>query len=155
MTISELEQVKRKLEHYCAYQERCHAEVESKLYALKVPRSYHAQIMVYLIEENYLNEQRFAVSFARGKHTISYWGKRRIELELKQRNISAYLIRFALNEIDEQVYQSNFEKISLQRWESLENKALLQRKKSLTDYLYRKGYGYEMICNRIEDLLSE
>lgn len=153
MTISDMEKLKAKLEHYCAYQERCHADVEGKLYGLGVSSNYHSEVIVYLIEQNFLNEERFAKSFARGKHNISYWGRNRIALELKQRKISSYLINIALKQIDEKEYVCNFEKVSLQKWISLKERELAKRKKATMDYLYRKGYEYEMIVNRIEDLL--
>jgi regulatory protein len=67
-----------KLEHFCAYQERCHSEVVSKLYSLKMTADEIDTIVVQLIESNFLNESRFACSFARGKHRIKHWGRIRI-----------------------------------------------------------------------------
>src|SRR4051812_34575098 len=86
----------QKIEHFCAYQERYHEEVVSKLWSMKMDPEEIDQIMVHLIAENFLNEERFACSFARGKHRIKHWGKIRIINELKFRNISQTLINIAL-----------------------------------------------------------
>ncbi|HBS52705.1 MAG TPA: recombinase RecX, partial [Flavobacterium sp.] len=91
--MSEVNSVKEaihKIEHFCAYQERCHDEVMQKLRSMKMDSNEIDEILAHLIQENYLNESRFACSFARGKHRIKFWGKVRIVNELKFRNISTY-----------------------------------------------------------------
>jgi len=85
----------QKLEHFCAYQERCHDEVIAKLQSLKMTSEEIDFIVVKLIEDNFLNETRFACSFARGKHRIKHWGKIRITNELKARHISSTNITLA------------------------------------------------------------
>ena len=89
-------EAKQKLEHYCAYQERCHDEVLQKLRSFRVDRTVIDEVIVHLIENNFLNEERFACSFTRGKHRIKHWGKIRIVNELKFRNISQYNITTCL-----------------------------------------------------------
>lgn len=149
-----IQQATNKLEHYCAYQDRCHSEVTDKLFKLKVPIDIHDQIVVHLIEQNFLNEQRFAQSFARGKHRISGWGKQRITAELKQRKISPYLIKKALEEITDEMYFETLNKISLSRWNTLSDIDIEKKKFKLKSYLYRKGYEYEFINDQL-DFLSE
>ncbi len=83
-----LQEAQKKLEHYCAYQERCHQEVEQKLRSMNMIPEVIEIIIGNLIEENYLNETRFAQSFARGKFRIKKWGKERIVRELKNENFS-------------------------------------------------------------------
>ena len=103
-----LQEAQKKLEYYCAYQERCHWEVEQKLKDLQMIPEAQEEIISKLIEENYLNESRFAQSFARGKFNIKKWGKQRIVNELKARKISEYNIKLALKEISDEAYQSAF-----------------------------------------------
>ena len=79
-----LEEARKKLEYYCTYQERCHQEVTRKLREMKMIPEAIDQIIVHLIKENFLNETRFAQSFARGKFRIKKWGKQRISNELKK-----------------------------------------------------------------------
>ena len=96
LTISD---AKKKLEHYCVYQERCHKEVINKLKELGIIPSAIDLIVTDLIQNNYLNETRFAQSYARGKFNIKKWGKGRILRELKKRGISEYNINLGMKEI--------------------------------------------------------
>lgn len=144
-----------KLEYYCAYQERCHSEVVSKLYDLKIDTDLHDLVIVHLISENYLNEERFARGFARGKHRISSWGKNRIKNELKQRKITDYLITKALTELDDELYFSTFEKISLSKWNTTTGKNIQSKKQKVIGYLHRKGYELDLIYDRITELESQ
>jgi len=93
------EQALQKLRHYCSYQERCHSEVKTKLYQLGVSKTLWDEMIAELIQGNYLNEERFAMAFARGKFKMNHWGKRKIEFELKAKFISDYCIKKAMKEI--------------------------------------------------------
>ena len=95
------EQALQKLKHYCGYQERSHAEVKAKLYELGVRKADHDEIISTLIEEDYLNEERFAMAFARGKFRMKQWGRIKIKYELKQKQVSEYCIKKAFKEINE------------------------------------------------------
>ena len=96
-----------KLQKYCAYQDRCHKEVEQKLTQMRMIPKAIEQIIVDLIQNNYLNEERFAKAYVRGKFSIKKWGKVRLTLELKQRQISKYVIKTALAEIDPDALSSS------------------------------------------------
>ncbi|WP_080752498.1 regulatory protein RecX [Myroides marinus] len=147
-----LEQAKNKLEHFCAYQNRCHAEVVTKLYNLKVTPSLHDEVIVHLIEHKFLNEERFACSFARGKHRISGWGKNRILGELKLRKISSFLIKKAMLEITDEMYFETLDRIAAQKWNSLTDTDITKKTQKLIGYLHRKGYEMEYITDKIEEL---
>ncbi len=98
------EEALSKLQRYCAYQDRCHKEVRSKLLDLGV-RGYDVEdVMASLIEENFLNEERYARSFVRGKFRMKQWGRRKIQQELKMKNISAYCLKKGFEEIEEEEY---------------------------------------------------
>jgi regulatory protein len=148
MTIKEAIQ---KLEHFCAYQERCHAEVTSKLYDLKMTVEEMDQIIVHLIQENFLNETRFACSFARGKHRIKHWGKIRITNELKFRQISNANITLALKEISAQEYQNTFDELSERCWHSIIEKNSLKKRKKFCDYLLRRGYESNLVYDKLKE----
>lgn len=151
MTISISEGVK-KLESYCAYQERCHDEVFQKLRGMFFDANEIDEIIVHLINNNYLNEERFACSFARGKFRIKHWGKIRIVNELKFRNISQYNITTALKEINSEEYVTNFHIISERHWESISDQNSLKKRKKFCDYLLRKGWESNMIYEKVKDL---
>lgn len=134
------EQALQKLKHYCAYQERCHQEVVDKLYDLGVWKKEHDAILATLIEENYLNEERFAIQFAGGKFRTRQWGRVKIRYELRQRKVSEYCIKKALKQIDEDEYLATLEKLAEEKFASLRSGQYLIRKKKTLDYLIGKGF---------------
>jgi regulatory protein len=152
MTIKEAIQ---KIEHFCAYQERCHEEVVSKLWSMKMYSEEIDQIIVHLIEHNFLNEARFACSFARGKHRIKYWGKIRITNELKMRKIGQNLINLALNEITPEEYIATFEDLAERNWKSIPEKNILKKRKKFCDYMLRRGFESHLIYEKVRELENE
>ncbi|MBT8185258.1 MAG: RecX family transcriptional regulator, partial [Eudoraea sp.] len=128
-----------KLEGYCAYQERCHQEVRSKLLKMHMIPEAIDRVITHLIQEDFLNEERFSRAFARGKHHIKKWGRRRIVSELKQRNISKFNINSALDEIDEEAYLSTFDALSDKRLAQIQGESLQKKRKKLANYLLYRG----------------
>ena len=110
--IADLEKIK----HFCAYQERCHSEVRSRLLEMKVYGAELEDFMVILIEENFLNEERFARAFARGKFSLKQWGRIKIKHELKARNITSTLIQMAKKEIEEADYERTLQQLPEKKW---------------------------------------
>lgn len=147
-----VDEAKRKLEQYCAYQERCHAEVVQKLTEMRMIPQAIDVVVVHLIDNNFLNEERFACSFARGKFRIKQWGRRRIVNELKFRDVSIYNINKALKEIPDDEYAEVFEKLSEREWDNSNEKDLNKKKKKLSDYLLRKGYESDLVMDRVHFL---
>jgi regulatory protein len=150
-----IEEIKRKLERYCVYQDRCHKEIETKLKEFVLIEEAKNQIVLHLLEHNFLNEERFSKSFARGKFKIKNWGKQRIIRELKFRDISEYNIKTALKEIDEQEYLSIIYKITDKRNLLINESDFYKRKKKLTDFLIRKGYEFELIFETVKNVLEK
>jgi regulatory protein len=153
--MSEVNSVKEaihKIEHFCAYQERCHDEVVQKLRAMKMDSNEIDEIVAHLIKENYLNESRFACSFARGKHRIKFWGKVRIVNELKFRNISTYNINLALKEITTEEYEANFNTLAERNWNAVKESNGLKKRKKCCDFLLRKGYESNLVYEKVKEL---
>ena len=144
------EQALQKLKHYCAYQERSHSEVKEKLYNLGVWKKDHDEIIATLIEENYLNEERFAIAFAGGKFRIKHWGRVKIKYELKQKQVSEYCIKKALKQIDDGEYLKVLTKLAKEKYASLKSEQYLIRKKKTMDYLMQRGFEMELIRTVIE-----
>ncbi|MHC0446626.1 regulatory protein RecX [Flavobacterium sp. 3-218] len=142
----------QKLEHFCAYQERCHDEVVDKLYSLKMTSDEIDYIVVQLIEGNFLNETRFACSFARGKHRIKHWGKIRITNELKMRNISSTNITLALKEISVEEYFETFENLAERSWDTISETNLLKKRKKFCDYMLRRGFESNLVYEKVKEL---
>ncbi|WP_348798126.1 regulatory protein RecX [Flavobacterium adhaerens] len=150
--IYSIKEAKQKIEHFCAYQERCHEEVVSKLWSMKLTSAEIDEVVVHLIQENFLNESRFACSFARGKHRIKQWGKIRIVNELKMRNINQTLINLALKEISSEEYIATFEALSERNWNSITEKNTLKKRKKFCDYMLRRGFESNLIYDKVKEL---
>ena len=144
-----------KIEHYCAYQERCHEEVVSKLWEMKLDANERDEVIAHLIDQNFLNEERFARSFARGKHRIKHWGRIRITNELKARKINQTLIKIALKEITDEEYFETFENLSLKNWESIRETNALKKRKKFCDYMLRRGFESSLVYEKVKELESE
>ena len=140
------EQALQKLKHYCGYQERCHSEVIRKLYDLGVYKNEHDEILSTLIQENYLNEERFAIQFVGGKFRVKHWGKIKIKYELKSKQISEYCIKKALATITTTDYLQTAQKLfDVKRNLLKSEKNIFIKKRKLQDYLMQKGYEISVI----------
>ena len=140
------------MEHYCAYQDRCHFDVEKKLRDFFLIPEAKDEILLSLMQENFLDEERFAKSFARGRFRMKNWGKKKIKIELKRRNISEYLITKALEEIDDSEYFSTIEKLLIKKKETINIKDSFKQKNKLTSYMMGKGFEYEHIAPILNNL---
>lgn len=149
-----LTEAKKKLESYCAYQDRCHKEVVTKLKQMGMIPMAIDTIVSDLIKENYLNEERFAKSFARGKFNIKKWGKNRIVNELKQREISRYNINTALKEIDENDYLHTLDKLAKKRLLQITETNKQKKKKKLADYLLYRGWESHLVYQKLNELIK-
>jgi len=149
------EQALQKLKHYCTYQERSHYEVIQKLWELKVAKSDHDLIIATLIDEDYLNEERFAIQYAGGKFRMKEWGKKKILYGLREKKVSDYSIKKALAAIDEEDYLKVLNKLVAEKYNALKGDQYLERKKKTIDYLMQKGYEYDLVNNAISSLTEK
>ena len=150
-----LEEAKKSLERYCIYQDRCHQEIEKKLREMRMIPEACEIILPHLMEQDFLNEERFARSFARGKFRIKQWGRYRIERELKQRDISAYNIKAGLSEISLEEYEKTFLEVSRKRFSSVHESDIFKKRKKVADFLLRKGFESHRVYETIKDLERE
>lgn len=147
-----LKEAKKKLENYCAYQDRCHREVEKKLNEMHMIPEACEVIILHLMEHDFLNEERFAKSFARGKFKIKKWGKHRIIRELKMRDISDYNLKEALKEIDDHEYLITLRDITKKKMEFFDDKDHYKKEKKIKDFLFRKGYETDLIYEVLREI---
>ena len=147
------EQALPKIKQYCAYQERCHAEVRDKLYSFGLHKNEVEEIISTLITENYLNEERFAIHFAGGKFRMKQWGKIKIKQALKFKQVSDYCIRKALKEIDAHEYEKTFQKLVQQKLKTLKSeKNIFIKKRKLQDFLLQKGFESEIVREAVNNI---
>ena len=148
------EQAYQKLKHYCAYQERCHAEAKEKLYSFGLYKQQVEELLSQLIEENYLNEERFAIQFAGGKFRMNQWGRIKIKQALKQKQVSEYCIRKALDEIDEAYYEKILQKLAAKKWNTVKGPGISRfvKMSKTSNYLLQKGFEPPLIKRAIQGL---
>ncbi len=142
----------RKMERYCNYQDRCHQEVLRKLREMRMIPEAIDKIMGHLIAHGFLNEERFARSFVRGKFRIKKWGRVRITRELKNRDISPYIIRMAFEELDDREYSDTLRDLARKRLSQLEGIDPRLQKKKLYDYLLYRGWESSRIYDQLDEL---
>lgn len=148
-------QALEKLKHYCAYQERSHKEVEEKLHQLKVWGEDADEIISNLIQENFLNEERYAQAYVRGKFNMKKWGRNKIRYALKRNQISDYCIKKGMQEIDEEDYLKTLSVLTRKKYETLKKEQHFRRIQKTRAYLVRKGYEYELITETLTQLSQE
>jgi regulatory protein len=150
-----VEEAKIRMEAYCAYQERCHKEVRDKLKQMRMIPEAIDLILVHLIENNYLNEQRFAEQFALGKFRIKKWGRTRLKRELKIREISSYSIQKAMDLIPEEVYLQTLDELTDKRIAVVGESHPLKRKKKICDYLLYRGWEPHLVYQLVNEKLNK
>ncbi|HSC54700.1 MAG TPA: regulatory protein RecX [Phnomibacter sp.] len=143
-----------KMKTYCAYQERCQSEVFGKLREASLTALEADTIIARLIEENLLNEERFARSFARGHFNLKKWGKKKIEYALRQKQISPYCIKKAMEEIEEDAYDNTLLKLATAKWEAVKAGTPAQRWDKTRRYLLQKGFSPQDVLATLRNLQS-
>lgn len=138
----------QKLKHFCGYQERSHMEVKQKLYSLGLFKKDVEDLISRLIEEGYLNEERFAKQFASGKSRIKGWGRQKIRYELRQKGISEFCISNALKSLDDTEYERSFGRQAAKKWASLRSeKNIFVKKSKWQQFLLQRGFETALIKN--------
>lgn len=142
----------RRAASYCAYQERSHAEVRQKLRSLGASVTLTEQLLTQLITDDFVNEERFARAFSRGKNSVRKWGRNRIRQELQQQGVSEANIRLGLSEIDENLYLSQFESLARTKWETQTEPDVFVRFKKCSNFLLYKGYEPDLVFSELKKL---
>ena len=139
------EQAIQRIRHFCAYQERAQQEVRDKLYALGMTKDEVEEIISDLITENFLNEARFAESFAGGHFRIKAWGKQKIKYALQQKRVSPVNIKKALQSIDEHDYEKTLLTLATKKWNSLKGEKGMSRMAKTNSFLNQRGFESTLI----------
>lgn len=149
------EQAIQRIRHYCAYQERAQQEVRDKLYELGMSKDEVEEILADLIEENFLNEERFAIQFAGGHFRIKGWGKLKISQALNQKRVSAYNIKKALQSIDLDAYEQTLEALAKKKWESLKGVRGLGKIAKTQAFLHQRGFEPQLFQPIVQRLFKQ
>ena len=143
----------QKIQHFCSYQERTHQEVKEKLYSFGLYKEDVETLLSQMIEEGYLNEERFAIAFAGGKFRIKKWGRVKIRYELKQKRISEYCIKKGLACIDEETYQETLQTLLDEKKATLKSeKNIFVKKQKIRSFLMQRGFEPQLISGFMEKI---
>ncbi len=146
-----LEEIQQKMANYCIYQDRCHYDVEKKLSEYDLIPEAKDHILLFLMQHDFLNEERFAKSFARGKFNQKHWGKNRIKRELKFRKINNRLIDTALLEIDSRDYFKTLEMLYLKKNKEIKESNPYKKRQKIYQHLIYKGFESDLILDLMKD----
>ncbi len=147
--------LKAKIKAYCDKAERCHHDVRNKLFLWKVPAERHGEIIADLITQNLLNEERYALAFVHDHHTFRRWGKEKIRQGLKKKQVSSFLIEFALKSVQFESEEENLRTCAEKKWTSLKDENQHKRRAKLIRYLYGRGFDMEAIQKAVRRVTGD
>lgn len=150
--VYDLKIVQSRIENYCAREDRCQQQVLEKLRGFGLSEGIVEDFLITLIQNNYVNEERYARSFCSGKFKIKKWGRRKITFELKKKKVSDACIQKGLEELDEEAYLATLQQLIEKKNKLLKDKNPFVRKKKIVDYLVRKGYEPDYAWERVRSL---
>jgi regulatory protein len=134
-----------KAESFCVYQERSQKEVRYKLVEWGMRGDELEEIITELILSNFLNEERFAKTYASGKFNIKHWGRVKIKQGLKLKGVPDKILQKAIYSLDDDDYLQTIEKLAVKKAGSLHENDPFKRKNKLMSYLQAKGFETDLI----------
>lgn len=143
-----------KLEKYCSFSERCKSDIIKKLYDWKVNKN-QKEIINHLIENNYINEKRYALLYSMGKFNSRKWGKIKISNHLKKKGIKEKYINESIKEIPEKKYLDALSNLIIKKSQEIKDSDIYNKKSKIARYLFQKGYESNLIWNQIEILIKK
>lgn len=143
------------MQNWCAYQERSQFDVRKKLFSLKLEQSQIEEVIVALIADNFLNEERFAMAFAGGKFRIKHWGKQKIKIELRKHQVSEYCVEKALKSLDLEKYEDEMTKLIQKKMNQSKHVDRRKLYYSVMNYMLTKGYETDKISKVLNQLIGE
>jgi regulatory protein len=147
-----LHEAKVKIAAYCAYQDRCQKEVRTKLHEKGIYGEAAEALISEMISENFLNEERFAQSFVRGRFGLKKWGRNKILQELKLRNISPNCIKSGMKEIDEEEYFKTLFYVAEKKWHQTKEKDTFKKRYKVQQYLIARGFEMDLIGEVLSEI---
>lgn len=150
-----LAEAEQRIFRYCAYQERSHLEVRNKLRSFGISESMINEVVYRLIQENFLNEERFARTFAGGRFRMKHWGRNKIALELERKGLTEKCVSIGLSEINQAEYHATLMRLLREKDESLTEPDIYARRSKLSKYVIQKGYEPDLVWDTIRQLFPK
>lgn len=152
--IYNLDEARVVIRKFCAYQERSQKQVRDRLYKMGLISDAVELLISECIEENYLNEERFAMAFVRGKYKFKDWGRQRLERELKFQNVSDYCIRKAMAQLDDEDYDHQLKVLAQKKWDATKDANRFSKGKKVVNFLIRKGYESDKVWEEVRRIMD-
>ena len=150
----EFEDARQKIARFCAYQERAHSEVEGKLYSYGLNKSSVEELLAWLITENFVNEERYAIAFTGGKFRVKRWGKLKIRQHLGQKSVSEYSINKALAQIEDSDYLETVDYLIEKSLKVTKAPNEYELRHKISRSLITKGFEPELVWERLKTLIK-
>jgi regulatory protein len=147
--------IKQKILRYCAYQERAHSEVRNKLFELGAYGDELEEIISYLIVEGFLNEERFAKTFAGGKFRLKKWGRLKIQNALEGKSVSKNCIKAGLKEINDDDYLVTLTSLIERKTESITEENVYVKRGKISQYVIQKGFEPELVWKILREVVPD
>ncbi len=147
-----VDQVLDKMAKYCAYQERCVKEVRDKLNTCDLPQDEKNKIIDYLLDNRFVNDERFAKSFARGKVNQSGWGLNKIRFHLIRKGIDTEIIDDALRQTDKEAYRQRLTDILITKSKTVKSDSDFDKKRKLAAYAIQKGFEDNLVWEVLKEI---
>jgi len=142
-------EVNKNIRYYCSLQERCRWDVKQKLLVWGVLNNLIPNIIMKLMDEDYINEERYARAFCRGKFRIKRWGRKKIEFELKKKCLSDDHINIGMEEIGSNEYLEELERQIDKKNNLIKEKSFFNKRNILANYLIDRGFEFQLVWDSI------
>lgn len=153
--VYDLDKAREVIRKFCAYQERSQKQVRQRLQKMGLIEEAVDLLISECIQDNFLNEERFAKAFVRGKHSIKGWGRKRLERELKMNEVSEYCIRKAMEQLDDEAYSEKLEDLARKKWHQTKESNRFKRGKKVVDHLLRRGYESDAVWTIVREFINQ
>jgi len=140
-----------KMAKYCAYQERCVKEVTDKLKTFEISAKDQEDILNYLIDNRFVDNERFAKAFVRGKINQSGWGLNKIRYHLMQKGIDKELIDATLEDFDQEVYRQRLIEVLQTKSKTVKAPNEFEKNRKLAAYAIQKGFEPSLVWEVIKN----
>jgi len=150
-----VKQAVEKAMKYCAYQERCQSEVRYKLKEYQITSDEREEVIMELIQQNFLNEERFSKAFARGKFRMKHWGKKKIVLALKQKQITSANINIGLQEIENKDYTEVLNQLIEKTWDKNQGIQNYKRAAKTAQYIIGRGFEPNLVWDELKQYTND
>jgi regulatory protein len=145
----------QKLKKICEKTDKCKYDIKQKMYSLKIEKKLQEKILTILVEENYINENRYAQNYCRGKFRINKWGKQKIINALKSKNISSTNIKNGINEINTKLYKNLIQELISKKNENFHETDINVKRKKIARFLLQKGFESSLVWKNINNLITK